>query len=478
MLACGPGDYRSGGGSLIGAHADEGARERTLIRRQAMLQDNRTPDAGSPDAVERARSSAPLIAAASDEIERERKLTDVVMAALHKARLFRLLMPQSVDGEEVEPIVFFEMLEEIAKADASAAWCLNQTSVCSMWAAPLREDVAKRIFAPPNALLASGFGTNTRAIPTEGGYRMSGTWGFASGAHHATWLAAGCTVCDAQGNPIRDSGGKPLGRFLLAPKAKAKMTDVWQVLGLKGTGSDAYTFTDLFVPEEESFAGISAPPQTHAKGALYLFPHDSMWAGGFASIALGLARATLDALIRMAQEKTPRGFKRPLSESSAIQALVAQSDARIRASRLFLFSAFSEIWAALEASRIDLHQRMTIRLAASHAIQQARQVVDDCYHAAGTDRRFRVEPIRAALPRHSHGDAACAWPSVALRVGRSVDARAHAGYGVLVTSIVALWKYSIGRPARGGRPLARLSERCLHAAYREPIKGKLRRWIG
>src|SRR5580700_7274839 len=130
-----------------------------------MLQDNRTPDADSADAVERARSSAPLIAAASDEIERERKLTDVVMAALHKARLFRLLMPQSVDGEEVEPIVFFEMLEEIAKADASVAWCLNQTSVCSMWAALLREDVAKRIFSPPNALLASGFGTNTRAIP-------------------------------------------------------------------------------------------------------------------------------------------------------------------------------------------------------------------------------------------------------------------------------------------------------------------------
>jgi alkylation response protein AidB-like acyl-CoA dehydrogenase len=375
-----------------------------------MLQDNRTPDADSADAVERARSSAPLIAAASDEIERERKLTDVVMAALHKARLFRLLMPQSVDGEEVEPIVFFEMLEEIAKADASVAWCLNQTSVCSMWAALLREDVAKRIFSPPNALLASGFGTNTRAIPTEGGYRVSGTWAFGSGAHHATWLGAGCTVCDAQGNPIRDSGGKPLGRFLLAPKAKAKMTDVWRVLGLRGTGSDAYTFTDLFVPEEESFAGISAPPQTHAKGALYLFPHDSMWAGGFASIALGLARATLDALIQMAQEKTPRGFKRPLSESSAIQVLVAQSDVRIRASRLFLFSAFSEIWAAVEAARrIDLHQRMTIRLAASHAIQQARQVVDECYHAAGTTAVFASSPFERRfrdihmVTQHAHG---------------------------------------------------------------------------
>ena len=97
------------------------------------------------------RSSVPadwpiLIAAAGDEIERERKLTPQVFSALHEGRLFRLLMPASVNGEEVEPIVFLETLEEIGKADASTAWCISQTSVCSMWAALLREDVAKRIF--------------------------------------------------------------------------------------------------------------------------------------------------------------------------------------------------------------------------------------------------------------------------------------------------------------------------------------------
>jgi alkylation response protein AidB-like acyl-CoA dehydrogenase len=375
-----------------------------------MLQEGPVNDINSSDAVERARALAPLVAAAGDAIERERKLPESVVTALHNARLFRLLMPQSVDGEEVEPIVFLGMLEEIGKADASTAWCLSQTSVCCSWAALLREDVAKRIFSPPDALIASGFGGNTRAVAVDGGYRVTGSWAFGSGAHHATWLGAGCTVYDADGNPKRDAGGKPLARFCLVPKQKAKMTDVWHVLGLKGTGSDAYAVTDLFVPEEESFTGISAPPQQHASGALYLFPHDSLWAGGFASVALGIARATLDAMIAMAQEKTPRGFKRPLSESAAIQALVAQSDARIRSSRLFLFNSFSETWAEVEAARrIDLHQRMTLRLAASHAIQQARQVVDECYHAAGTTAVFASSPFERRfrdmhmVTQHVHG---------------------------------------------------------------------------
>ena len=375
-----------------------------------MLQEGPINDVNSPDPVERARGLAPLIAGSGDDIERARKLTEPVVSALHKARLFRLLMPASVDGEEVEPIVFLGMLEEIGKADASTAWCLSQTSVCSMWAALLREDVAKRIFSEPRALLASGFGGNTRAVVCEGGYRVTGSWAFGSGARHATWLGAGCTVYEPDGNPRLDAAGKPATRFMLLPAAKAKMTDVWHVLGLKGTGSDAYAVTDLFVPEEESFASISAPPQPHAKGALYLFPHDSLWAGGFASVALGIARETLDAMIAMAQEKTPRGFKRPLSESAAIQALVAQSDARIRSSRQFLFSSFAEIWAEVEAARrIDLHQRMTIRLASSHAIQQARQVVDECYHAAGTTAVFASSPFERRfrdmhmVTQHVHG---------------------------------------------------------------------------
>src|SRR6201747_1676398 len=104
--------------------------------------------------IERARALAPLIAQEADEIERTRRLTQPVVSALTENGLYRALLPQSVGGAEVAPDVFMQMLEEVAKADASTAWCLGQCSVCSMTAAYLDADAAREIFAAPNGILA------------------------------------------------------------------------------------------------------------------------------------------------------------------------------------------------------------------------------------------------------------------------------------------------------------------------------------
>jgi alkylation response protein AidB-like acyl-CoA dehydrogenase len=278
-----------------------------------------------------------------------------------------------------------------------------------MSAAFLRADIAERIFGEKRALLAWGFGTDSRAVPCEGGYRVSGKWAFCSGGHHATWLGGLCAIHEADGTPVRDAAGKPVTRMMLFPKAAAAMRDVWDVLGLRGTGSDAYGVSDLVVPEACSLQ-FGSLPQSHARGALYLFPLDSFWSAGFASVALGLARSMLDELTALARDKTPRGFKRPLSETPSIQALIARGDAELRAARLFLRNSIEEIWAAVKATRkVELEQRMTIRLAASHAIKAAQSVTDECYHAAGATAVFAANPFERrfrdmhAITQHVHG---------------------------------------------------------------------------
>src|ERR1700704_630335 len=105
------------------------------------------------DLVERARALKPLIARDADEIERTRRLTAPVVAALVENGLYRALLPKSADGAEVAPDIFMQMLEEIAKADASTAWCLGQCSVCAMTAAYLDSDAAREIFGPPTRIL-------------------------------------------------------------------------------------------------------------------------------------------------------------------------------------------------------------------------------------------------------------------------------------------------------------------------------------
>src|SRR6185312_13419568 len=105
-----------------------------------------------------------------------------------------------------------------------------------------------------DAVLAWGpVGPTVKAVPVDGGYRASGTWSYASGSRHAQWLGGHSPVVDATGNRVLGSDGKPAERTVLFPKDKAAIRDVWQVMGLKGTGSDSYTVTDLFVPARYTF---------------------------------------------------------------------------------------------------------------------------------------------------------------------------------------------------------------------------------
>jgi indole-3-acetate monooxygenase len=337
-----------------------------------------------------ARALAPQIAALTDRIEAERRLPAELLAALFDAGLYRLLLPRAFAGIESDPVTFVEIIETVAKADASTAWCLCQAAGCSMVAAFVPPSVAATVFGrDKRTVLAWGPGPG-RAIATDGGYRVSGTWSFASGGRHATWLGGMCSVVTADGTPAI--------RTALFPAAQATMTDIWQVIGLRGTASDAFAVDDLFVPADYMVQRDDQASRREA-GPLYCFPTSSLYAAGFAGVALGIARATLDAFLVLARDKTPRGFKSTLRENAVIQADIARAEARLGAARYFLIGSLQEIWREVAATNdLSLAQRMRIRLAATYAIDQATAVVDAAYHAAGAtaifqssafERRFR-----------------------------------------------------------------------------------------
>ena len=341
------------------------------------------------DYVERACALAPEIEARADQIEQERRLPEPVLAALFEAGLFRLLLPRSLDGGEVDPVTFARVMEEIAKADASTAWCLCQAAGCSMSAAYLSHDVAMEIFGRDRrAVLAWGPGPGARAIAVDGGYRVTGTWSFASGGRHATWLGAHCPISEPDGSSRRTPNGKLVERTMLFPAASATFVDVWHVSGLKGTGSDAYTVDDLFVPHDHSISRDD-PAERRQPGLIYCFPTGSFYASGFASVALGIARRMLDAFVSLAREKTPRGYKRPLANNAVIQSQVGQAEAQLSSARRFLMGSLADIWGAVGSSgTLTMDQRMLIRLASIYAIHQAKAVADVTHHAAGATSIF------------------------------------------------------------------------------------------
>jgi indole-3-acetate monooxygenase len=343
------------------------------------------------DYLRRAREFAPELAAAATEIERRRELPEPVVAALAERGFFRLLLPRSLGGAELLPASFVPVIEEIAKADASTAWCLNQASGCSITAAYLDPAAANEIFGGSRGILAWGPGPGT-ARAVDGGYRVTASWSFASGSHNATWLGCHVPVVEADGTPRLNPNGSPAVRTMLFPKSNARMTDIWHVIGLKGTGSDRFSVEDLFVPERHTATrddGTRREP-----GLLYRFSSLQLYAAGFAGVAMGIARSTLDAFVGLAHDKVPFRSARTLRDNHLIQSQVAQAEAQLSAARAFLLRSLQEVTADVERTgHITLDQRMVIRLASTFAIHQSLQVVDTAYHAAGSTAIFEENPF-------------------------------------------------------------------------------------
>jgi indole-3-acetate monooxygenase len=352
------------------------------------------------DCVANARALAPTIAAAAPRIEAGRELPPDLLDALHEARLWRMLVPRAYGGEEVSVVDYVAAIEAIASADASTAWCIGQTSVCSTVSRNMKPQVAEEIFKKnPRGVLSWGPTNNAKAIAEKGCYRVNGVWPFASGSKHATWLAAHCYIHEPDGQPRRDADGKPMQRTLFVPRESATWQDVWHVMGLKGTGSNTYTLTDVLVPEDYSidYHALNAAGR-HEHGPLYAFTIYQLFGASFPAVALGIARSMLDSFCALAQKKTPTGQTVMLRDNTVIQSQVGMMQSQLAAARAFLFLALDEAWREAQAGPISLDQRVRLRMACINASQQARQVAETAYLAAGAtavfesnafERRFR-----------------------------------------------------------------------------------------
>ncbi len=384
---------------------------------------------GDPAVLSRAEALRPVVEAAATEIEDGRRLPPALLDKLHEQKLFRLLLPRSLGGVETDPITLFNVIETIARADASTAWCLSQAGGCAMTAAYLEPAVAWKMFGQdPRAVLAWGPPfkvrivecTNSEGVP---GYTVTGVWAFASGGRHATWLGAHGPMLKADGTPRLDARGKPVERTLLVPTEDVQWTDIWNVVGLRGTASDQFALTDHFVPADHSFSRDYHNPDKdrHESGPLYRFSAMTCYEVGFAGVALGIARGALDDFIDMSRSKVVRGGKAPIRDNAVVQANFAQAEVDVRSARAFLLQSVADIWKTVVAgSALSVEQRIVIRMASTNAIHKARAAVDTVYNAAGAtaifenhplERRFRdIHTVTQQLQgRLSHFETVGAW---------------------------------------------------------------------
>lgn len=342
--------------------------------------------------LQKARELGPAIEAAADEIERSMEIPEPLISRLHESRLFRMLLPRSVGGDQVEPWLYLAAVEEIARHDGSVGWNLFVANSSALIAPFISLEAAKEIYADPRALIAWGPPTQHRAIAVPGGYRVSGEWHFASGTRQANWMGAHCQVVEPDGSLRKNRFGRPTIRTLLMPKDQTTPIHDWNTMGMRGTASEGYSIKDVFVPE--AFSGTREDPSLRRdRGKLYAFTTQGLYAVGVAGVALGIARAMLDSFVALAAEKAPRNMGR-LADSPVVQADVARREASLGSARVWLAELLKDAWAtADEVEPIDTAQRARVRLGCSQAIHVALEVADYTYRAAGTSGIFKGTPF-------------------------------------------------------------------------------------
>jgi alkylation response protein AidB-like acyl-CoA dehydrogenase len=328
------------------------------------------------------RSLAPQIRAARDDIERSRRLPAPLVTALAEAGLFRLYVPKTLGGLEVDPVTFLRVVEEVARIDGAVGWNLAIGAVHGALGAYLREDVARAIYCEnPHMVVAGSVNPSGTAHAVTGGYRVSGRWPFGSGIQHSTWVYGNCRVFDGD-TPRLGAGDAPEMRFMLFPVDQCEIHDTWHVSGLRGTGSHDFTVADVFVPEEQSFLAFTARP--YQPGPLYTCPFVTYFAASIPAPPLGMARGAIDALVELASAKTPTGSQHLLRERPSVQTDIARAEALLRSARAFLIEALQDIWEVLASGgEVTMQQRAMGRIAGTHAAISAAQAVDLMYNAAG-----------------------------------------------------------------------------------------------
>ena len=335
-----------------------------------------------------ARDGAALARSLADVTEQRRALPPELVAPLTTAGLLRSGVPGRLGGPELPPAVSLETAETVARGDASAGWCVSIAVTSSLLSAYLPAKGAEEVFGDPSTVAAGVWAPRGTGREVDGGVVVSGRWAFCSGIPHAEWLSVGFLL------PQKE--GAPLLRVATIPKRELEVLDTWHTGGLRGTGSHDCVATDVFVPDHRVFSVVDGPPEDAV--ALHRFPLFGFFALSIAAAALGNARGAIDELLELAGTRKSLGSSRTLAERSQTQATVAESEAKLRAARLLMYSSIDDAWQAAQGTDpVSLELRLGLRLAATHVTQTAAEVTTAMYDLGGGAAIYETSPLQRRL---------------------------------------------------------------------------------
>ncbi len=327
-----------------------------------------------------------VISLSADSIAENKRLPEELVRDLIASGMFQLLLPKRMGGRQLDLPEYLSVIENIARADGSTAWCLNQNNVLTTFAGVMPKYLADEIWSKNNNILANGPPVSVHVVPAEGGYRLTGEWRLSSGFAHATWLLA----LIPGDNPLAEANIDINKQYMVIPKSQAEPVDDWHVGGLRGTGSNSFKVKNLFVPEDRAFIDKG---KSSEKGSLQGISRELLFASGFASVALGISRASLDETIEITTQKTPQD-QSLLRDQEFVQHQIGYAEALWKSAKSFAKESIADLLNNEKiGSRLPKDINIQVRLASTHAIRTSAMIVDIAYNLCGSHAVYESSPI-------------------------------------------------------------------------------------
>lgn len=342
------------------------------------------PAASAAALLETVPALEPVLRAHATAAERDRRLPVAVVNAMKDHGLYRTWRPRAFGGYEADPMTAFQLFEEVSRVDSAAGWNLQLSCGVDAFGPWFSDQGAQEIFGVTDAIFAGAFFPPRRAVPVDGGYRVTGRTPFVSGVDHCAWVIGLAHIFENDTPRLWDNG-EAVTLITACPIANARIAENWRTLGMRGTGSHDVVMSDVFVPERHTTLLVPLDkPGSAYQGPLYRL---TIWAAvaALSTVATGIARAAIDDLIELAGTKSPAYTTKRLSDRSVVQAQIGRAQGLLGAARAFLYESLREAWTDAESGRtIDMPHKTRIQLAATHAVTAATQAVDLVQAAVGT----------------------------------------------------------------------------------------------
>lgn len=352
--------------------------------------------------VDRARAMIPALRSRAQQCENDCKIPEETIREFQDAGFFKILQPKRWGGYELDPQSFYGVQMTVAEGCMSSAWVLGVVAVhnwqLALFDAQAQVDVWND---DPTTLISSSYMPRAKVTPVEGGYRISGRWGFSSGVDHCQWAFLGGLVPDPE-------GGAPDYRTFLVPRSDFEIDYVWDTLGLRGTGSQDVVVKDAFVPayrshrSKDGFATTS-PGLKVNDAPLYKLPFGQIFVRAVSSSSIGALQGALDAFRDYASARvSSNDFSRTANDPDA-QGVIAETAAAIDEMKLVLNRNFDVLMdQASTGAEYDLEQRLLFRFQSGQVLDRCAGLISRMFYSSGAQGIYRSSPlVRAFVDIHS-----------------------------------------------------------------------------